>query len=398
MGSFVVVEILTSLRRGTHGGPKRAVVHARLPSVQPGEARFELVRLNAGRAALTARVRDAKARVWERPDSPGARRALDELEKTRAALGPLFVLMREDKLRLYECDDNEGTSVDVAVDAAPVPGDGAAADDGVDRALRRRLQHAAAGAGADGYFNLRSGHDYATLLPGQMATVLRAFAATPRCAQLGLTGNAGLGDGGVTSVANAIAEGAVAVEGLYLSHCGVGPPGAAQLADALQRRSDGHTVARLGLNFNRLGDAGAMLLTPVLAGGNACRSLVALGLSGNGLGDDTAVALAAALGSNATLRRIFFTDNRITCVGAQCFGELLLRGTALHRLGLAHNRVGPAGAAALAAGAGAAEAGGFERLCLYGNPFLDPADPLHCPTASAKLGRLGNVHLRESQV
>ena len=58
-----------------------------------------------------------------------------------------------------------------------------------------------------------------------------------------------------------------------------------------------------------------MLLTPVLAGGNACRSLVALGLSGNGLGDDTAVALAAALGSNATLRRIFFTDNRITCVG-----------------------------------------------------------------------------------
>lgn len=159
-----------------------------LLDLQPGEARFELVRLNAGRAALTARVRDAKARVWERPDSPGARRALDELEKTRAALGPLFVLMREDKLRLYECDDNEGTSVDVAVDAAPVPGDGAAADDGVDRALRRRLQHAAAGAGADGYFNLRSGHDYATLLPGQMATVLRAFAATPRCAQLGLTG------------------------------------------------------------------------------------------------------------------------------------------------------------------------------------------------------------------
>lgn len=34
VGSFVVVEILTSLRRGTHGGPKRAVVHARLPSVQ----------------------------------------------------------------------------------------------------------------------------------------------------------------------------------------------------------------------------------------------------------------------------------------------------------------------------------------------------------------------------
>lgn len=41
---------------------------------------------------------------------------------------------------------------------------------------------------------------------------------------MGGLGNAGLGDGGVTSVANAIAEGAVAVEGLYLSHCGVGPP------------------------------------------------------------------------------------------------------------------------------------------------------------------------------
>ena len=399
--NFVIVEFATSLPSlSPPSSPpslspslpssKRVRVHRRLTAL-PAEARLELARLNAGRVALAAQFREAKARVWEQPDCAEARRALGELAAARAAGGGALTLMRAEKLRLFDCAD-----ADAATDTGTDAGARSAAGGG-SPALLRRLRHAAADAEADGYFNLRAGPHHPTLQPPAMDAVLQAFASAPRSVHLGLTGNAALGDGGAAAVAAAIAGGAAAVEGLYMSHCGVGPAGAAALAGALRHRRDG-PVVRLGLNFNRLGDGGAALFAPVLAGADACSSLRVLGLSGNGLGDAAAIALAAALGSNTTLRRVYFTDNAITCAGAGRFGELLLRGTRLHRLGLAHNRIGPAGAASLAAGAAAAGPGGLERLCLFGNPFLESEHRLHCPGSSEKLGLLSNVNLRESKV
>ena len=362
-----------------------------------------------------------------------AKQRLAELNVSRADGSlSLLTLVREERLRLYELPDEPGIEGAVDEDA-----------DGTGKLLRRRLCHAVVetAAAADGYLNLRAGSGHPSLRPDDLPRVLGAFAASSSCTQLGLTRNAGLGDEGARALADAMASGQLTkLEGLYLSHCDVGPSGAAALVTAMlparQAVCQGATqdsthdstqdsthdsthdsahdsaqgsIVRLGLNFNCLGDGAASRFARMLER-SAYPSLQVLGLSGNRLGDDAATALAEALASNSTLRRLFLTDNLVGCAGATRFGHLLASGACatLERLGLAHNRICQEGGLALAVGAeanlpacdssGAASRGLLERLCLFGNPFLSPQDPRYSKEAAARLAALPNVNLSESKV
>ena len=71
-------------------------------------------------------------------------------------------------------------------------------------------------------------------------------------------------------LADALASGQLAkLEGLYLSHCDVGPSGAEALSHNLQGATRG-SVVRLGLNFNRRGDAHAYVHACMRACVHAC--------------------------------------------------------------------------------------------------------------------------------
>ena len=112
-----------------------------------------------------------------------------------------------------------------------------------------------------------------------------------------------------------------------------------------------------------------------------------------------AVALAEALSSNVTLQRIFLNGNEITDVGAVAVAHACVGGhPSLVRLGLAHNAIGGVGAHAVATGAEAAAATPtlpLERICLFGNPFMDAAAAQFCDAALRRLGPLQNVHLKD---
>ena len=337
-----------------------------------------------------------------------AKQRLAELNVSRADDSlSLLTLVREERLRLYELPDEFDGAVDEGEDASG-------------KLLRRRLCHAMVetAAAADGYLNLRVGSDHPSLRPDDMHAILGAFASSSSCRQLGLTRNAALGDAGAGMLANALSSGQLTrLEGLYLSHCGVGPSGAKALITAMLLASQLElarqgAIARLGLNFNRLGDGAASRFAAVLER-STYPSLQVLGLSGNELGDVAATSLAEALASNTTLKRLFLTDNLIGCAGATCFGQLLASGACatLERLGLAHNRICRKGGLALAMGAeanlpgresawsGKASCRGLlERLCLFGNPFLSPQDLLYSEEAAARLAALPNVNLSESKV
>ena len=342
-----------------------------------------------------------------------AKQRLAELNVSRADGSlSLLTLVREERLRLYELPDEPGIEGAVDEDA-----------DETGKLLRRRLSHAVVetAAAADGYLNLRAGSGQPSLRPDELPQVLGAFAASSSCTQLGFTRNAGLGDDGARALADAMGSGQMMkLEGLYLSHCDVGPSGAEALVTAMlparqavrQGDTQGDTqgsIVRLGLNFNRLDDGAASRFARVLER-SAYPSLQVLGLSGNRLGDAAATALAEALASNSTLRRLFLTDNLIGCAGATRFGHLLASGACatLERLGLAHNRICQDGGLALAVGAeanspecdssGEASRGLLERLCLFGNPFLSPQDPCYSEEAAARLAALPNVNLSESKV
>lgn len=224
----------------------------------------------------------------------------------------------------------------------------------------------------DGYLNLRSNSTFPSLRASDLYTVLRAFASSASHAQLGLTGNSALGTEGAARIADAISSGELGhVAGLYLSNCDFGSEGG-RIADALLVPTGCVCgVARLGLNFNQLGDAAVIRSVAPLLCGSALRSLQVLGLSGNLIGDAGAAALATALASNVTLHRLFLSSNQIGDAGAQAMALLMSTSGTLRRVGLAFNLIQSAGGHAVASGAEAGALHRLERVCMFGNPVLE---------------------------
>ncbi|CAM9750210.1 unnamed protein product, partial [Pylaiella littoralis] len=143
------------------------------------------------------------------------------------------------------------------------------------------------------------------------------------------------------------------------------------VSDAVLSRPVASGIRRLLLTGNdRLGDAGARALASAL---KKDRSLELLDLTRCNIGDDGARFLADALRCNSSLRELRLGYNHISAEGASALASLLYAGSSsvLESLELQGNRIGDAGALALANGfagrggitsaAAAAAAGGSRR-------------------------------------
>ena len=163
--------------------------------------------------------------------------------------------------------------------------------------------------------------------------------------------------------------------------CGhIGDSGVAQLARALISSAARATLEELHLATNDIGPAGAALLREALRASTALQELY---LRGNRIGSEGTAHLAAALladggggggggGGGSRLVLLDLAYNGIDARGGAHLADALRTNRSLLRLGLCGNRLGTAGAAALAGalGTGANGANGNSTLAwlnLHGN-------------------------------
>eukprot|EP00035_Acanthoeca_spectabilis_P014916 m.293995 g.293995 ORF g.293995 m.293995 type:complete len:407 (+) comp16248_c3_seq1:151-1371(+) len=132
--------------------------------------------------------------------------------------------------------------------------------------------------------------------------------------QLYLGKNA-VGDQGAHNIATTLHDSAVSLVGLNC--CGLGPPGAASLAEELEVNV---SLTVLALDGNAVQDEGAIALARGLRRNAA---LTAINLSENRIGDAGAEAIASALVHNATLRELTLTKNQIGSIGCTAFCDNL---------------------------------------------------------------------------
>lgn len=207
--------------------------------------------------------------------------------------------------------------------------------------------------------------------PAQTARIVAAAVDSPLVRHL-LLGTNGLGAEGARAVAGALRPGHH-VETLYLGCNRIDPDGVDALATRL---ATDDTVRALWLKRNPVGDAGVARLAEALTANAAIRTLdlVNVGmtarglrllaaalaarparlqrlyLGGNGFGPEAVPALGALIHA-AGVREIYLAANRLGDAGATALAELA-DGVAL-TLGLGGNGLSPAGAAALARHLGA---------------------------------------------
>jgi len=149
-----------------------------------------------------------------------------------------------------------------------------------------------------------------------------------------------IGDHGAERVALALA-GNRALVALHLSDNGIRDAGAELIAEALEGNC---TLTALHLSRNSIGPHGAAKLAAVLASG----ALAELDLSDNRLGDAGAVALAGALEPTARLETLDLRVNSVGDEGAESLALVLARNAALTALHLRDNCIGDAGAERIA--------------------------------------------------
>lgn len=156
-----------------------------------------------------------------------------------------------------------------------------------------------------------------------------------------------VGLAGSRRLAVALAGPRVRAREIVAANAGIGDAGTAAIADALVMRAAALEV--LNLSWNLVGVNGAEALARLLRV-PAC-DLQVLNLECNNLGDAGVVALAAALGGEegGSVRSLRLASNNIAATGARALAAALQRGCpALAELDLSCNRLGVAGAVALA--------------------------------------------------
>lgn len=177
--------------------------------------------------------------------------------------------------------------------------------------------------------------------------------------------NQAIGDAGALALAQSLASGSGSetVATLILYKCGIGPVGAAALAEAVRAHP---RVTAVNLNSNAIEDAGVASVAAVLAhsasllhleldtcgvtDAGATRlamglveigdggALLTLDLGGNVIGDSGATALAGALRANHVLRKLELGGNHIGDAGAKALaGSLTSHNQGLTHLGLSYN-------------------------------------------------------------
>jgi len=185
------------------------------------------------------------------------------------------------------------------------------------------------------------------------AAAAAIVAAAPTLATLAAQENQ-IGDAGGAALARAlVASGARHLATVKLSWNSIGDAGMAALAAAVGAAP---ALTELRLDANRIGDAGATALAHALAARPTPCGLRVLSFGnergGNAIGDDGLVALVEVLfSSTPELRELGLSNNRIGTAGATALANALSLGGAasLQRAQLQHNAIGAAGLAALAA-------------------------------------------------
>ncbi|CAJ1368041.1 unnamed protein product [Effrenium voratum] len=148
-----------------------------------------------------------------------------------------------------------------------------------------------------------------------------------------------IGDLGAERVAMALAAN-TSTQTLRLNDNDIGDAGVGLLAEALR---ENRCLATLSLNRNRIGALGAAQLSQTLASS----ALTQLDLSQNGLGDEGVVHLAEGLSNPRGLLVLELQVNRVGDAGAQALAAVLPQ-TRLRQLHLRDNQISGPGAMALA--------------------------------------------------
>ncbi|XP_032872012.1 NACHT, LRR and PYD domains-containing protein 3-like [Amblyraja radiata] len=129
--------------------------------------------------------------------------------------------------------------------------------------------------------------------------------ALHKCQELRL-GRNDLGDSGVKLVSAALRNPGCKIQMLWLQRVGLTDSGAEDLASAL---STNHTVTKLNLSENKLGDSGVKLVSAALR--NPDCKIQTLLLNRVGLTDSGAEDLISALSTNHSLTQLYLGDNKL---------------------------------------------------------------------------------------
>ncbi|XP_032872506.1 NACHT, LRR and PYD domains-containing protein 3-like [Amblyraja radiata] len=135
--------------------------------------------------------------------------------------------------------------------------------------------------------------------------------------KLYLSGNK-LGDSGVKLVSEALRNPDCKIQILWLNSVGLTDSGAVDLASALSTK---HTVTKLYLSGNKLGDSGVKLVSEALR--NPDCKIQILGLNSVGLTDSGAVDLASALSTKHTVTKLYLSGNKLGDSGVKLVSEAL---------------------------------------------------------------------------
>lgn len=154
----------------------------------------------------------------------------------------------------------------------------------------------------------------------------------------------GIGDEGVTALAEAIQSSTVGLEVLILPNNGITPTGATSLATALGKNK---TLEQLVLATNRLEYTGAAAIAEAL---RENRSLRSLQLSGTSIDSAGTEAIAQALKVNTGLIALLMGSNEIGDYGAKAIGNALQANTTLIQVQLTLCKFGASGVMELARG------------------------------------------------
>eukprot|EP01079_Euglenida_sp_SAG-EU17-18_P010042 gene10042-266_t len=108
-----------------------------------------------------------------------------------------------------------------------------------------------------------------------------------------------------------------------------------------RKLKDNHTVTKIDLSRNSVGNEGARDLAQLLL---VNKRILSLKLAHNNIGDDGATALAQALVTNSALTKIDLRGNTIRKVGAESFAKMLQVNTTILKVDLGGNYVSNDGA------------------------------------------------------
>jgi len=164
---------------------------------------------------------------------------------------------------------------------------------------------------------------------------------------------------------NTIIMGKTKLEGIQMDENPLGPPGTANLCQALTTLPN---LTMLNLSATNAGTEGARSLADAIRGSNLQRTLLHVVFGYNGIGSDGAAYIVEAVGRRCrSLETLRLHNNNITSDGGQTIATELLQCKSLRVLDLGGNKIGDRGIEMIAEYIGENKA--LKRISLQDNSF-----------------------------